>query len=124
MPADIATELHLQTLERIQRNRVLAHQVLFAHRHPQATAPFQIEIINAFHGQHPRVVCEAFRGAAKTTYAEETVILAAALHECNNVLLIGASYDRACERIETIKNEIDTNEALGISRLFDKDLLV
>ena len=116
MPADIATELHLQTLERIQRNRVLAHQVLFAHRHPQATAPFQIEIINAFHGQHPRVVCEAFRGAAKTTYAEETVILAAALHECNNVLLIGASYDRACERIETIKNEIDTNEDL--ERLF------
>ena len=93
-------------------DRVRAHEIIFRHRHPLPTAPFQREIIAAFHGPHPRVVCEAFRKAAKSTIAEETLILGAALVEFKNALIIGASYDRACERLESVKHEFETNEDL------------
>jgi hypothetical protein len=96
----------------ISGDRVLAHSILFAHRHPLRTAAFQKEIITAFHGLHPRIVCEAFRKAAKSTIAEETLILGACLVEFKNALIIGASYDRACERLESVKHEFETNEDL------------
>lgn len=96
----------------IAADRVRAHEVIFKHRHPLPTAPFQKEIIKAFHGPHPRIVCEAFRKAAKSTIAEETLIIGAALGEFKNALIIGASYDRACERLESIKHEFETNADL------------
>ncbi|MDE2103808.1 MAG: hypothetical protein KGL39_41605, partial [Patescibacteria group bacterium] len=96
----------------IAADRVRAHEVLFKHRHPLPTAAFQREIVVAFHGPHPRVVCEAFRKAAKSTIAEETLILGAALGEFKNALIIGASYDRACERLESVKHEFETNDDL------------
>lgn len=96
----------------IAADRVRAHETIFAHRHPLPTAQFQKEIIKAFHGPHPRVVCEAFRKGAKSTIAEETLILGGALFEYKNALIIGASYDRACERLESVKHEFETNEDL------------
>jgi hypothetical protein len=36
-------------------NRVLAHQVLFPHRHPDKTPRFHIEMINDWHSAHPQV---------------------------------------------------------------------
>ena len=96
----------------IAADRVRAHEIIFRHRHPQPTADFQREMIRAFHGPHPRVVCEAFRKAAKSTLAEETLILCGALREFKNALIIGASYDRACERLESIKHEFETNADL------------
>lgn len=101
-----------EAIQIIAADRVRAHEILFRHRHPSPTADFQRSIIHDFHSAHPRVVVEAFRGAAKSTLLEETFIIGAVLKEFKNGLIIGASYDRACERLETIKNEIEQNENL------------
>lgn len=107
----ILEDIQLELLRTIQNDRVRGHEILFKHRHPLPTAPFQKEMILATHGPHPRVVIEAFRKAAKSTIvAEEGTIVQAGLVEFRNCLLIGASYDRACERLESIKHEIETND--------------
>lgn len=96
----------------IYDDRVQAHRTLFAHRRTVPSAPFHPEIIRALHSPHARVVIEAFRGAAKSTLAEEAVVIGAALVEFRNALVIGASYERAVERLESIGHEIDGNEDL------------
>lgn len=110
--SDFGTDILARTLQAIKTDRVRAHEALFKHRRPHQSPAFHREIIEAFHGPHPRVVCEAFRGAAKSTLGEETVVLKASLVEFKNALLIGASYDRACERLESIGHEFETNEDL------------
>ena len=65
----------------IASDRVNAHAVLFAHRHGEHAAPFHAEVITALHSDHPRVVIEAFRGGGKSTLAEETVVISAALRD-------------------------------------------
>lgn len=102
--------LQEEALRIIINDRPRAHQTLFAHRHPHASPVAHSEVISAFHSSHPRVVVEAFRGFAKSTTGEETIIVASALGEVHNVLIIGASYERACERLESIGHEIETNE--------------
>lgn len=102
----------------IAADRVNAHAVLFAHRRkdenglPIGSAPFHPTLIEAIHSLHPRVVVEAFRKAAKSTLTEEAVVIMAALCEFKNCVIIGASYERACERLESIGHEIETNEDL------------
>lgn len=93
-------------------DRVTAHSVLFAHRHGKSSSPIHPQLIEAFHGPHPRVVAEAFRGAAKTTTLEETAILKGALREYHNCIMIGASHKRACERLNSVRYEFETNEYL------------
>ena len=61
-----------EALRIIAADRVRAHNIIFQHRHPLPTAPFQAEIIEAFHSSHPRVVIEAFRKAAWDTKADYT----------------------------------------------------
>ena len=113
--------LHEEALLFIAENRVRSHNQIFKHRHPYPTAPFQTDMILGAHSLHPRVIVEAFRKSAKSTIvAEEATLIQAGLCEFRNCLLIGASYDRACERLESIKHEIETNEDLeqvfGIQR--------
>lgn len=91
-------------------DRRAAHAVLFAHRHPLPSAAFHGEIIDAWHGKHPRVATEAFRDAAKSTTGEEVACLRAWFREFRNGLIIGASEQRAMERLEAIRHELDTNE--------------
>jgi hypothetical protein len=90
-------------------NRRLAHDVLFKHRHPLATPAFHYHLIDAFHGSHPQVVIEAFRDAAKSTVAEEGIAIGALYREFRNGVIIGASYERAKERLTAIKNEFTSN---------------
>lgn len=106
------TPLQEEALRIIVNDRPRAHETLFAHRHPHASPDAHAQVISAFHSSHPRVVVEAFRGFAKSTTGEETIIVASALGEVYNVLIIGASYERACERLESIGHEVETNETL------------
>lgn len=106
------TPLQEEALRIIVNDRPRAHETLFAHRHPHTSPAAHAQVITAFHSTHPRVVVEAFRGFAKSTTGEETIIVAAALGEVHNVLIIGASYERACERLESIGHEVETNETL------------
>jgi hypothetical protein len=90
----------------------LAHQFLFAHRHPQATPPFHYEIIDDLHGDHPRIIELAFRGAAKSTLAEEAIVIDACFKRFRNLIIVGENFTRASERLAAIKHELEYNEPL------------
>lgn len=96
----------------ITNDRVVAHDVFFAHRLANQRGKFQEHIIRAFSSKHLKVLIEAFRGAGKSTIAEDDVSLMICMREFKNGLIIGSSYERAVERLTTIKNEITTNTAL------------
>lgn len=101
-----------QAKELIASNPVHAHEVLFPHNHTRQTASFQKDLVFALHSTHPRIVIEAFRKAGKSTLSEEAIVILSSLVRFHNCLIIGASYERACERLENIKHEFDTNEVL------------
>ena len=108
-PQDAREEL----IVRLGKDHRLAHQVLFAHRHPDATPPFHFEIIDDLHGPAPRVLELAFRGAAKSTIAEEAITLGACYRRFRNFIIVGESATRACDRLRAIKHELDFNENLA-----------
>ncbi len=94
-------------------NRRLAHEVMFKHRHAIRTPEFHHEIQDIYHSKHPQVVIEGFRDAAKSTVAEEAIVLAALFEEFGNGVVIGASHTRAVERLIAIRNEFVVNEPLN-----------
>lgn len=102
-----------EVLDTFYHDRVLAHEVLFKHRHPNATAPFQRDMIEAWHSADPWVLFMVFRGGAKSTISEEAILLKSALREIRNYLIIGSSLDRACERLAAIRHEVEQNEMLA-----------
>lgn len=91
----------------------MAHQVIFAHRHPNVTPPFISDMIMAWHSKDPKVLFEVFRGGAKSTTAEEAILLKAAFREIRNYLIVGSTKDRAYERLHAIRYEIEQNERLA-----------
>lgn len=103
---DIKDEL----IVRLGRDHRLAHQVLFKHRHPDDTPEFHYEIIDDWHGPSPRVIELAFRGAGKSTIAEEGMAIDACYQRFRNGIIIGESFTRAAERLNAIKHELDFNE--------------
>lgn len=105
-PEDTREEL----IVRLGSDNRLAHQVLFAHRHPDDTPEFHYEIIDDLHGASPRVIELAFRGAAKSTIAEEYIAIDACYRRFRNFIIVGESATRAIERLAAIKHEIDFNE--------------
>ena len=102
----------LLTVEAVRANRVLAHEQLFAHRHPDPTCEAQRDAIRAFHGPSPRDIFKAFRGFAKTTMGEEGVILKAALGEFSYCWVLGNTLGKAVQRLNAIKMEFDNNQKL------------
>lgn len=91
-------------------DRYLAHQVLFEHRHQDKTPEFHKSIISEYGSDHPRVLVQAFRGSAKSSILEEFAIIEALFERSKNILVLGNSYPRACERLQSIKHELETNE--------------
>lgn len=89
-----------------------AHTFLFPHRHPEASSPAHREAVLMIHGQTARGVIKAFRGFGKSTLIEEAIVIQGAFRRFHNKLIVGASYERACERLAAIKREIDQNETL------------
>lgn len=104
---------HKAILRRLNADRVLAHQVLFHHRHPNITPPFIRDMILAWHSRQPWVLFEVFRGGAKSTTAEEAILIKAAFREIKNYLIVGATKDRAYERLHAIRHEVEQNERLA-----------
>ena len=98
---------------RFYEDRILAHQVLFKHRHALDTPPFHGLIISAWHDprrQFRRILTMAFREAGKSTLAEEVFILQAWMGLFHNGIIIGSTEKRACEKLRAIKNEFEHNE--------------
>lgn len=103
---------HKQLLLEISRDKMLAHEVVFTERHTDETPPFHPEMVSAWHSKHPRVLSMAFRGSAKSTRAEEAIIIEAALREFSNAVILAESEARAIDRIRAIKFEFENNEIL------------
>jgi hypothetical protein len=101
-----------EILERFYRDRWEAHQKLFPHRHPDRSPSAHKELVARINQPRPRQVIEGFRGLAKSTYMEETVILKAVFKEFHNCLIVAASYKMACDRLFPIANELLNNEEL------------
>ena len=101
-----------EIVARLYRDRPLAHKVLFAHRHREASPPFHQEMILDFHGPAGGVVDIVFRGGAKSTIAEEAIVIMAAMREFKNCLVIGENADRAASRLAAIRREITMNPRL------------
>lgn len=99
-------------IARISRDRVLAHQVLFPHRHKNNTPPFLRQMILDWHSSVANHCDIAFRGSAKSTTGEEAIVIKAALREFQHCIIFGESADRACERLHSIRREFEKNEYL------------
>jgi hypothetical protein len=97
-------------IEALAADRELAHQVLFDHRHPDATPDFHKSIIEDYASAEPRIVVMAFRGGAKSSLLEEFALLEALFQRCHNILLLGNSYQMICDRLRAIKHELEHNE--------------
>lgn len=99
-------------LRLFKKDRVLAHQYLFPHRHKDASPEFHREIIELFNSLDPRVAAMAFRGGAKSTLLEEHVLLKLLFREDDYVLFVGPKWESACEHLEPIRNELETNDMI------------
>lgn len=104
-------ELH-EIVERLSRNRPLAHETLFKARHPNATPEFHAELINLWHGNRPNICFIAFRGSGKSTLSEEGLVIKTVLHEFENAIIFGASFDLAAQRLHAVRREFEKNEEL------------
>lgn len=105
---------HRELLGKLYRDRVLCHEFLFSHRHPNKTAPFTEDMILSWHSPAMRwVLFEVFRGGAKSTTAEEAILIKAAFREIRNYLIVGATKDRAYERLHAIRFELETNDRVA-----------
>lgn len=103
----------VELIRELEADWVFTLGYLFAHRHPQASPDFHRDIIQAWDSPHPRVLIECFRGAAKSTLAEEYICLAALFQKAEYILIVGNSYPAACERLASIKVELENNEKIA-----------
>jgi len=91
---------------------VLANRLLFPHRHPVESAAFHPRMIAAYMSALPQVLVKAFRGSAKSTTAEEVMVQGAVFGGFRYGLIVGSTYDRAVDRLATIKRELEFNPKL------------
>lgn len=109
-----SAEQNLSTIiEKFIASPRLAHAVVFANRHSHATPRFHEQIIDDLWSDEETVGEEAFREGAKSTLAEEAICLMALLKRFKFAIIIGANYDRACDRLTAIKHEIENNEIIN-----------
>ncbi len=104
-----------EILHRIAKEKRLAHEYLFSHRHENQTPEFHGDIIDNWHDYSVKQLSiQAFRGGAKSTVGcEEATIIMALFGTFRNGLIIGERYDRAVERLEAIKYELLNNEKIN-----------
>lgn len=108
-----ADSARMEAVRELHDNRVLAHQVLFKHRHRDETPEFHREMVELTHSGLARLAIKAFRGGAKSTVVcEEATLVMALLGEFRNGLIVGEKYERAAERLKSIRHELETNEAI------------
>jgi len=105
-------EAQVELVTTLGAERYLAHDFIFEKRHPLASPEFHKEMIDLFSSKEKRITMMTFRDGAKSTIAEEEIVLGALYHEFDNCLIIGSSFDRACDRLRSVKNEIVNNERI------------
>lgn len=97
-------------------DRWLAHLSLFRNRHPDNSPAAHRDLVRHIYSSHARLSAEGFRGFGKSTIFEETAVIRALYKEFHNMVIVGASYARAVDRLHATKNELEVNSI--ITRLF------
>jgi hypothetical protein len=113
--------LDVPLLAKINGDRALGCEMLFAGRHGVASPPWHVTIVDLWRCADPRVLIEVYRGGGKTTKAEEFLALEGAFGNFWYTMLISETYSKACQRLEAIDYECRTNE--GLKRLFGGSVL-
>lgn len=108
-------------LRAVSEDRALGSAILFNHRHTFPTPAFHIEIMDLWRCEAELVLIEAFRDAAKSTLSEEFLTMEGAYGNFFYCLLIGETYAKACQRLESIAYEALTN--VKLHRLFGRKIL-
>jgi len=86
--------------------------MLFAHRHSHETPSYHVEIMDAWRSADEFVLIEAYRAGAKTTLAEEFLLMEGAFANFFYALLIAETYSKACQTLEAIAFEAVSNSKL------------
>ena len=110
----MATERQ-QLFEAFYDDRILAHEELFSHRHPNKTPEFHLQVIEDFHSHeadHRQICTIGFRESAKSTRAEEGVVLAGCFEEFNHCLIVGGNDKLAEARVHSIRRAFENNKRL------------
>src|SRR5712664_2796331 len=95
-------------LRAISEDRALGSAMLFGHRHEYATPDFHVTILDLWRSADEFVLIEAFREGAKTTLAEEFLLMEAAYGNFFYTVIFGETYAKACQKIEAIGYEAKT----------------
>lgn len=107
-----------EMLRSFSQDRALALSVIFNHRHTSKSPPMHVHIIDAWRSKDELVQVEGFRECAKSTLSEEFLLLESAFQNFRYCLLIGETYTKACQRLESIKHEATKN--MKLAGLFGK----
>ncbi len=105
-------------LKAISEDRALGASMCFPHRHPQASPPCHVQIMDAWGARDEFVLIEMFREGGKSTLSEEHLLLEACFGNFGYALIIGETYTKACQRLEAIKHEAARN--MKLQALFGK----
>lgn len=104
---------HLELIAELSRDRAAAAELLFKHRHPDVSPDFHVRLMDDWaNPAYPYSLDEAFRQGAKSTKAEEALILEACFGNFHYAMIFGETYDKACSRLAAIKHELEFNEKL------------
>lgn len=109
--------LHDKSLLRaISEDRALGSAMLFNHRHEYSSPEFHVQIMDLWRSADEFVLIEAFREGAKTTLAEEFLLMEACYGNFFYAVIFGETYAKACQKIEAIAYEARTN--IKVRKLF------
>lgn len=88
------------------------HLTLFPKRHFREPAKFHKDLVKLYWSDCQLGAALLFRGSAKSTYAEETILLKALCLDFQYAVVVCATERHARDRLLSIKNELNTNEEI------------
>ncbi len=103
-------EKRLGVIRDFWNDKHMAHLHLFPHRHPWPSSDFHRAMIDDFWSTDRYSIVLAFRGSAKSSLAEEDIVIAGLYRVFHNILMIGSSEGRAAERLASVSHELTINE--------------
>jgi hypothetical protein len=111
-PHDVATRERLELASLYITDPLAAHAVLFRNDNDDEDAPFHKDLLELYHGPESNVIALCFRGSAKSTKAERSIALLAAAGVARNCMIVGESFPRAVERLQSIRRILQSNDWL------------
>ena len=99
-------------LKAISEDRALGSSILFDHRHTEKSPPMHVEMLDLWRCADEFVLLEAFRESAKTTLAEEFLLMEGCFGNFRYAVLFCETYEKSCDRIAAMAHEARNNPKL------------